>query len=85
MIAAAIDHYPAIRTSVYYWWNAEFICLAHGRAPSVDKVDDYRHVVEASYCDVFVSNDGQLLRSVSRLHPTLAPVAVGALLGSTSS
>lgn len=81
-IAAAIDRYPAIRTSVYFCWNALFICLVDGRVPSVDKVDDYRHVIEASYCDVFVSNDNQLLRSIPRLHPTLAALRIDDLVPS---
>ena len=85
LMAATIDRYPAIHTSVYYFWNAMSICLVNGCAPSKDKVDDYRHIVEASYCDVFISNDSQLLSSISRFHPTLAPLDVGAFIRSISS
>jgi hypothetical protein len=81
VVAATIERYPTVRASVYYWWNAQFICLVNRRVPSVDKVDDYRHVVEASYSDVFVSNDRQLLRSLPRLQPTLVPLALDALVG----
>jgi hypothetical protein len=84
-IAAEINLYPAIRTTVYFWCNVMFICIKDGRAPSVDKVDDYRHVVEASYCDAFITNDGQLLRSISRLHPSLTPFHVDAFTTSIYS
>ena len=61
-----------------------FICLANGVAPSVDKVDDYRHVVEASYCDFFVTNDEQLFRSVSRLNEIITPIRLSDIISSES-
>ena len=85
LVAANVDRCPAIRSTVYFWLNAMFVCLAHGCAPSVDKVDDWRHVVEASYCDTLITNDAQLLRSMPRLHPTLAPLHVGALTTSITA
>lgn len=79
-IAERIDSFPAIRSSIYFWLNAQYICLAHGTTPSVDKVDDYRHCIESSYCDLFVSNDHQLLRSLERMQPRVAPLAISDLL-----
>lgn len=79
-IAQDIALYPAIRSSIYFWWNAYYICLSDGRIPSVDKVDDYRHCIEAAYCQVFVSGDRQLLRTVNRLNSGLVPLSVTDLL-----
>lgn len=62
-----------------------FICLSGRIPPSVDKADDYRHAVEASYCDVFISGDRQLLRSIPRLHHTLLPLDIDELIGTNAS
>jgi hypothetical protein len=80
IIARSVDKFPAIVTTVHYWWNAFFICLSDGRIPSTDKVDDYRHAVEAAYCQVFVSGDKQLLRSLERLNRWLTPLDVETFL-----
>lgn len=48
--------------------------------PGRDKLDDYRHVIEASYCDVFVTNDGQLGRTVPRINSDLSVVLWNELL-----
>ncbi len=66
-----LDHFPALRSSVradLYLWA---IPLMHDTGGSRDKTDDYRHVVEASYAEVFVTGDDQLARTVPRIHQGL--------------
>jgi len=68
---ARLDEFPALRSTVranLYHWT---IPLMHDAAGSRDKNDDYRHVIEASYVDVFVTGDNQLAHTVPRLHPGL--------------
>ena len=69
-----LDRFPALRSIVranLYLWA---IPILHDTGASLDKLDDYRHVVEASYADVFVTGDGQLARTVPRIHPGLLVV-----------
>jgi hypothetical protein len=56
-----------VRAKLYLW----AIPLMHGVGFSRDKNDDYRHVIEASYAEVFVTGDGQLAQTVPRIHPGL--------------
>ena len=68
---ARLDAFPALRSTVranLYLWA---IPLMHDAGASRDKSDDYRHVIEASYAEVFVTGDEQLARTVPRIHPGL--------------
>lgn len=68
LLAKQLDEFPAIRSTVRANLYLMWICVSHGAIPSADKLDDYRHVIEASYCDVLVTNDEQLKRTTPRLH-----------------
>jgi hypothetical protein len=70
-LAARLDSFPAIRSHVRLWFYMMFICIKERTVPGMDKLDDYRHVVEASYCDAFVTNDDQLGTAAPLLHPGL--------------
>lgn len=64
-----INEFPALRSAVranLYLWK---IALIDRAAFSGD--DDYRHVIEASYADVFVTGDSQLARTAPRINPEL--------------
>jgi hypothetical protein len=78
-VAAEFERFPAIGGTVHFWWYAFFVCLSDKRIPGADKVNDWRHAVEASYCDVFITNDQQLYRQVPQLQPLLAPKMVNEL------
>ncbi len=76
-----LDEFPAIRSVVraqLYLWA---IPILHRTGASRDKLDDYRHVIEASYADVFVTGDEQLARTVPRIHPTLAVFSWADIVG----
>jgi hypothetical protein len=75
-IAANLEKFPAICGSLYFWWYAYFICLSDNRIPSNDKANDLRHLVEASYCQFFFTNDRQLYRQIPFLRPSLFPKQV---------
>ncbi len=66
-----INSFPAIRSTVRANIYFYAICVTHQNVPGKDKNDDYRHVIEASYCDIFVTDDGQLSRTVPRINPDL--------------
>ena len=70
-----LDILIAHRTQLRLWMYLAFICVHDGRTPSHDRLDDFRHVLEGSYCNAFVTNDGSLMHAVPRLHPQLIVVA----------
>lgn len=68
-IFARFDTFPTIRTTTranLYLWA---IPLMNQVAPSRDKLDDYRHIIEASYSHAFLTGDEQLARTVPRINP----------------
>lgn len=68
---ARLDVFPALRSTVRADLHLWLIPLMHGVGGGRDKSDDYRHVIEASYADVFITGDEQLARTVPRLNPAL--------------
>lgn len=48
-----------VRANIYLC----FIVIRNLTSPAYDRVDDFRQVIDASYCDAFVTNDGQLART----------------------
>jgi hypothetical protein len=68
---ARLNEFPALRSVVranLYLWA---IPLMHDAGASRDKNHDYRHVIEASYCEVLITGDEQLARTVPRIYPGL--------------
>lgn len=77
---ARLEEFPLIQTIVranLYMWAIPFV--SGGPGPSADKSDDYRHVIEASYCSVFITGDSQLARTAPRLNPHLSVLTWDAL------
>lgn len=74
-IAENLDSYPAIRSAVRANMYLFFIQLVSKVVPATDKVDDHRHLIEASYCDVFVTQEKQLLNNVQKINPKLKAIS----------
>jgi hypothetical protein len=68
-LSKRMSSFPAIRSTARSHAYLSAICIIHRNIPSRDKIDDYRHIIEASYCDVFVTNDGQLSRTIPHIDP----------------
>jgi hypothetical protein len=66
-----LKSFPAIRTTAMGNAYMASICIIHGAIPGKDKNDDYRHLIEASYCDVFITSDSQLIKTTSRINPDI--------------
>lgn len=71
-ISESLDEYPTIRSIVRANLYLSSIPILHDALPGDAKLDDYRHVIEASYADVLVTGDEQLANTAPRLHPNLA-------------
>ena len=70
-IAARIDQFPVIRTTVGANLYMMYICIVHGVAPGDGKIDDYRHLIDASYSDAYISYDEKLVRAQRHIAPSL--------------
>ncbi|KAF0191073.1 MAG: hypothetical protein FD165_2148 [Gammaproteobacteria bacterium] len=70
-----LEHYPAIRAAVRANMFLIYVQVVQKVVPATDKVDDHRHVIEASYCDAFITSDTQLLRNLKKINPCLEPVS----------
>ena len=73
-IAQRLDFFPAIRSAVRADLYMNFICIVHGNRPGFDKLDDYRHVIECSYCDALITGDNQLYRTANQINPDIEMV-----------
>ena len=73
-IAERIDEFPLLRSIVRANLYLVFVAVAHKATAATDKIDDHRHVIDASYCDIFVTEERQLLSNVRKLNPDLEPV-----------
>ena len=56
-----------------------FVQMTRKVVPATDKVDDHRHVIEASYCDAFITNDNQLLSNLGKINSHLEAISWRAL------
>jgi hypothetical protein len=69
-----LPSFPATRALVRANLYMAYIMLAHETTPGGDKVDDYRHVIEASYCDYLVTADRKLLGAAPRISPGIRTI-----------
>lgn len=74
-VIASVGCYPAIKAAVLANMYLFFVQMTQKVTPAKDKVDDHRHVIEASYCDAFISNDNQLLSNLAKINPRLEPIS----------
>ncbi len=82
-IAGTLDSYPAIRSAVMANMYLVFVESVQKVVPATDKVDDHRHLIEASYCDVFITQEKQLLNNVQKINPELRAISWSDLVGLT--
>lgn len=75
-----LEQFPAIQALVRAHVYMDFIFIKHRVKPNDDKLDDYRHIIEATYCDAFVADDHQLLKTVPLISPHLCPLPLAAVL-----
>lgn len=71
LVAKRLDDFPCLKTAVRAHVYINFVCWVHGAIPGKDKLDDPRHVMDAAYCDSFVTKDRQLFRNLCYYNPDL--------------
>lgn len=76
-----LSEFRALRAALYANLALMLTCIDQRVAPADDKLDDYRHVIEAAYCDVLITDDLQLLAKTSVIHPGLNATTLAQVLG----
>jgi hypothetical protein len=66
-----LNSFSALRSTVNANLFLMFVCITQGAVPRVDKIDDHRHFIEASYCDAIIVQDDQLRRNAKRINPDI--------------
>lgn len=70
-LAERLTAFPAIRATLNANLYLMFICIAHEAVPGGDKLDDYRHLIDASYCDAIVLYDDKARHAAPHIAPHL--------------
>jgi hypothetical protein len=70
-LAALPSSFPAISAAVRANAYVNFIMTSQGVRPGRDKLDDYKHCFEASYCDAFITADGQQQTAMKAICPAI--------------
>jgi hypothetical protein len=66
-----LNTFPAIRTTAMANAYMTSISIIHSNAPGKDKIDDFRHLIEASYCNAFLTGDNQLCKAAGYINPEI--------------
>lgn len=66
-----IDTYHTIRSNLRAQIYLMYVQLVQISVPASDKVDDHRHIIEAAYCDAFITSDSQLINNANKINPNL--------------
>lgn len=78
-LALRLDSFPALRSTVRANLYLCFIHIVHSTSPAKDKIDDYRHLIDASYSSAVITDDTQLHKTSPRINPTLNVLSWGDL------
>lgn len=70
-IVMRFGSFPCIRSLVRANLYLNFIMIRNKVEPSYDRLDDFRQVADASYCQAFLTNDAQLARTSNNIDPSL--------------
>ena len=57
-----------------------YVQSVHKTVPAKDKVDDHRHIVEAAYCDAFITSDSQLIKNANKINPSIEIIEWNSLI-----
>lgn len=70
-LAAQAPSFPAISAATRANVYLHFIMIVNCVRPGRDKLDDYKHCVEASYCEAFVTADRQQAGAMRAICPSI--------------
>lgn len=71
LLSRNLDSFPTLQSVMRANLYFQFIMITEKKLPSSDKIDDYRHIIDASYSELFITEDTQLGRTVKKINPDL--------------
>ena len=71
VLSRNLNSYPTLRSAIRANLYFQFIMITQKTLPSSDKVDDYRHVIDASYSELFITEDNQLGKTAKKINTDL--------------
>jgi hypothetical protein len=63
------ERFPVLNTWLNAQWYIVYVAAMHENVPSSDKIDDFRHLVESALCDIFITNDADLVKRSRDIRP----------------
>lgn len=66
-----LDNYPALRTVIRANVLLKYHAQKNLQPPARNRIWDYHHLAEGSYCNVFVTDDSKLIDHAGYIHPQL--------------
>jgi lipopolysaccharide biosynthesis regulator YciM len=70
-MAQRLNSFPALRSTLRTNLYLSFIHISHRVSPAKDRTDDLRHIIDASYTEIIIIGDSQLLKLVNCINPDL--------------
>lgn len=77
-----INSYPALKTLIRVDLYLNYLVISTGNRPSKDKTDDFRHLVDSSYCSSLVTNDTRLTSIAREINPEIEIITLEKLISS---
>ncbi len=68
-MSARLAAFPAVRSTLNANLYLMFSSIAHKTVPGDDKLDDYRHLIDASYCDAMILYDVRARSAAPHIAP----------------
>jgi len=75
-ISSKLEMFPAINAAVRANIYLCYIPIVHKNIPGKDKYDDYRHLIEGSYCNFIITGDKQLIYTTPLINPFLKAINI---------
>ncbi len=73
-ISYRLPSFPVIRSTIRANLYLDFTIAYHKDSPNLGRIADYRHIIDASYCKFFLSDDSQQLNALSNINENLVGV-----------
>ncbi|VEB39078.1 Uncharacterised protein [Legionella sainthelensi] len=75
-----LDQFKAIKTAIRANLYMNFHAIKFKKPPSKDKTDDFRHLIDASLCTYFVTDDERLKNNIPSIIPELKVIKFSELI-----
>ena len=71
-----MNDYPALRTLLHQQLYLEFTTEWHGTTPGKNRFSDGIQMIEAAYCDTFITDDNDLLKHGAKINQYIEMMSI---------